>query len=136
MTRKGKEKGKGKGRGKGKGKAKGKGPSKRTRKGKLANEEDGKGNEEDGKRNEEDGRRKKQRTKTKNAVGNGAVEFYSGNIGKLDKNRADVTGGLSKRTRKRKLTNEEDGKGKEEHGKKGKAMRESEKRARERKCQL
>ena len=34
------------------------GLSKRTRKGKLANEEDGKGNEEGEKRNEEDGKRK------------------------------------------------------------------------------
>ena len=61
--------------------------------------------------------KEKQRTKTKNAVGNGAVEFYSRNIGKLDKNRADVTGGPSKRTQKGKLANEEDGKGNEEDGK-------------------
>ena len=75
---------------------------KRTQKGKLANEEDGKGNEEDGKRNEEEGKRKNSERKPKNAVGNSAVEFYSQNIGKLDKNRADVTGGLSKRTRKKR----------------------------------
>ena len=67
--------------------------------------------------------KEKQRTKTKNAVGNGAVEFYSRNMGKLDKNRADVTGGLSKRTRKGKLANEEDGKGNEEDGKRNEKKR-------------
>ena len=46
--------------------------------------------------------KEKQRTKTKTAVGNGTVEFYSRNIGKLDQNRADVTGGPSKRTQKGK----------------------------------
>ena len=99
--------------------AAGKGSALPTGKGKLANEDDGKR-----KTNERRGREKeKQRTKTKNAVGNGAVEFYSRNIGKLDKNRADVTGGLSKRTRKGKLANEEDGKGNEEDGKRNEKKR-------------
>ena len=56
-------------------------------------------------------------------MGNGAVEFYSRNIGKLDKNRADVTGDLSKRTRKGKLANEEDGKRNEEDGKRNEKKR-------------
>ena len=99
--------------------AAGKGSALPTGKGKLANEDDGKR-----KTNERRGREKeKQRTKTKNAVGNGAVEFYSRNIGKLDKNRADVTGGLSKRTRKGKLANEEDGKRNEEDGKRNEKKR-------------
>ena len=63
--------------------ATGKGSALPTGKGKLANEDDGKR-----KTNERRGREKeKQRTKTKNAVGNGAVEFHSRNIDKLDKNR-------------------------------------------------
>ena len=99
--------------------AAGKGSALPTGKGKLANEDDGKR-----KTNERRGREKeKQQTKTTNAVGNGAVEFYSRNIGKLDKNRADVTGGLSKRTRKGKLANEEDGKGNEEDGKRNEKKR-------------
>ena len=99
--------------------AAGKGSALPTGKGKLANEDDGKK-----KTSERRGREKeKQRTKTKNAVGNGAVEFYSRNIGKLDKNRADVTGGLSKRTRQGKLANEEDGKGNEEDGKRNEKKR-------------
>ena len=71
--------------------------------------------------------KEKQRMKTNNALGNGAVEFYSRNIEKVDKNRADVTGGLSRGLRKENLRRgrkrERRGREKERRGRKKEKQR-------------